>query len=201
MTAEALALCAALAAAAAPGAIAPPAVEIRPAVLALGGGDTARVVVRSAGGPPRLFASAGALRRAVETEPGVFEAVLEPPLEAHPQLALVAAVAPGGEVGYAWLPLVGRGVAIARTEPNAKVSVRIRTRTFGPALADANGVASVPVEVPPGERYAYDRGRALDLRVPPLRQAVLLLDRRELRADRAETVTVWAFAATPDGAP
>ena len=31
-----------------------------------------------------------------------------------------------------------------------------------PALAGADGVANVPVEVPPGERFAYDRGRPLD---------------------------------------
>lgn len=201
MVAEALALCAALAVAASPEELGPPTVEIRPAVLALGAGDTARVVVRSPGGAPRLVATAGALRPAVETRPGVFEAVLEPPLEAHPQLALVVALAPGGGVGYAWLPLIGRGVAIARTEPNAKVSVRIRTRTFGPALADGTGVASVPVEVPPGERFAYDRGKPLDLRVPPLHQAAIVVDRTDLRADRAESVTVWAFAATPDGSP
>jgi hypothetical protein len=199
MAAEALALCAALVAAAADG-LPSPSVEIRPPVLVLGTGATARVVVRSGGGAPRLATSAGTLRAAVEIEPGVFEAVLDPPLEAHPQLALVAAFASGG-VGYAWLPLVGRGVAIAHTEPLAKVSVRIRDRVFGPAVAGADGVASVPVEVPPGERFAYDRGRALDLHVPPLHQAHVFLDRAEVRADRAEAVTVYAFAATPRGAP
>lgn len=198
MAAEALALCAALVAAAGDG-LAPPSVEIRPAALALGAGDTARVVVRSPSGVPRLVTSAGTLRAPVEIGAGVFEAVLDPPLEAHPQLALVAAIAPGG-VGYAWLPLVGRGVAIARTEPNAKISVRIRNRVFGPALADGSGIADVPVEVPPGERYAYDRGKALDLRVPPLHQVHVVLDRAELRADRSESVTVYAFAATPHGA-
>jgi hypothetical protein len=198
MAAEALALCAALVAAAGEG-LAPPSVEIRPSALALGAGDTARVVVRSPSGAPRLVTSAGTLRAPVEVRPGVFEAVLDPPLEAHPQLALVAAIAPGG-VGYAWLPLVGRGVAVARTEPNARISVRIRDRIFGPAFADALGVADVPVEVPPGERFAYDRGKPLDLRVPPLHQAHVVLDRTELRADRAGSVTVYAFAATPQGA-
>jgi hypothetical protein len=200
MVAEAIALCAALAAAAAgAGGLAPPSVDLEPRVLALGGGETARVVVRSASGAPRLLSSAGTLRAPVEVAPGVFEAVLEPPLESHPQLVLVAAIAPGG-VGYAWLPLVGRGVAIAHTEPNAKVSVRIRDRTFGPSLANADGVAHVPVEVPPGERFAYDRGKPLDLRVPPLHQVHVAVDRSELRADRSETVTVYAFAATPYGA-
>jgi len=200
MPAEALALCAVtVLLAGAPDAAAPPVVEVQPRVLALGGGETARVVVRS-GGAPRLVTSAGALAPPREIEPGVFEAVLAPPLEAHPQLALVAAFAPGG-VGFAWLPLVGRGVAIARTEPNATITVQIRGRVFGPAAADAEGVAQVPVEVPPGVRFAMHRGKPLDLRVPPLRQAYVVVDAAALRADRAEAVTVYAFAATPEGAP
>jgi len=198
MPAEVLALWAALLAAA-PGAEVP-GLELHPPVLVLGGGERVRVVVRTSGGVPRLSASAGTLGPARQVGPGVFEATLEPPLEAHPQLALVTALVPGG-VAFAWLPLVGRGVAIARTAPHADVTVKIRDRFFGPARADAEGIARVPVEVPPGERYARHRGKLLDLRVPPLHRAQVLADRTVLRADREETVTVYAFAATPEGAP
>lgn len=177
-----------------------PTVELHPTPLVLGRGGTARVVVRSAAGVPRLLASAGTPGPLREVSPGTFEAVFEPPKEAHPQLALVVALAPGG-VGFAWLPLVGRGTAVARTEPNARITVDIRGRIFGPVVADERGVAQVPVEVPPGVRYARHRGRPLDLRVPPLQQVHLLVDASELRADRAGAVTVYAFAATPEGAP
>jgi hypothetical protein len=197
MLADAAALCAALLAATSP-AGRHPAVEVRPATLVLGSGGSARVRVRS-GVAPRLVTSAGRLGPARQVEPGVFEAVLEPPKETYPQLALVAALGPDG-VGYAWMPLVGRGVAVARTAPHASVSVSIRDRVFGPARADERGVAQIPVVVPPGVRFAYQREKALDLKVPPLRRAQIVLDRRELRADRAEEVTVYAFAATPDGA-
>ena len=177
-----------------------PAIELVPPSLVLGRGETARVVVRSAGGAPRLSASAGTLGPVREVGPGVFEAVLMPPSETHPQVAIVAALAPGGVV-FAGLPLVGRGVAVARTEPNASITVEIRGRVFGPAVADGRGVAHVPVEVPPGVTFARHRGKPLDLRVPPLRQVHVVVEASALRADREEVLTVHAFAATPEGAP
>jgi hypothetical protein len=196
MLADALGLAAALLWAAPEGA--GPAIEIHPAALLLGSGATARVVVRSPGGAPRLVASAGRLEPAREVEPGVFEAVLEPPVEAHPQIAIVAALGPAG-VAFAGLPLVGRGTAVARTQPHARITVEIRGRIFGPARADGTGVAEVPVEVPPGVTFALHRGKPLDLRVPPLRQTLLVVEPRPLRADRDDVVTVYAFAATPEG--
>jgi hypothetical protein len=199
MLAEALALSAAIAVAAAPGAAAI-SVEVSPASLVLGEGQRARVVVRSSLGPPRLSASSGTLGPLAETAPGTYEADLAPPPEAYPQLAIVAALAQD-QLAFAALPLVGRGVAVATTAPHARISVRIRERAFGPVQADASGVALVPVVVPPGERYAWHRGRPLDLRVPPLRQLHLVLARGEVRADGEETVAVYAIAARPDGAP
>jgi hypothetical protein len=198
MLADALALAAALSWAA-PGGVGGPAIEIHPATLLLGSGEKARVVVRSPGGAPRLVASAGRLEPAREIEPGVFEAVLEPPAEAYPQLAIVAALGPAG-VAFAGLPLVGRGTAVARTQPHARITVEIRGRIFGPATADGAGVAEVPVEVPPGVTFALHRGKPLDLRVPPLRQTLLVVEPRPLRADRDDVVMVYAFAATPAGA-
>jgi hypothetical protein len=196
--AEALALCA-LVLAQAPDA-AGLSVELRPGALTLGSGARARVVVRSAAGAPRLSASAGALGPLAETAPGTWEAELEPPPGAHPQLAIVAALA-GDRLAFAALPLVGRGIAVATTEPLALISVRIREREFGPVRAGRDGLARVPVEVPPGERHAWQRGRALDLHVPPLRQVHVVLARDEVRAGREEAVDVWALAAAPDGAP
>jgi hypothetical protein len=198
MFAEALAIAGALAVHAS--AVAPPVLELRPSTLTLGQGERARIVVRSAAGAPRVISSAGTVGPLEELEPGVFAAQLEPPLSSHPQVALVAAVAPGG-VAFACLPLVGRGVAVARTEPRARITVQIRDRTFGPADADERGIALVPVEVPPGERFARHRGKPLDLRVPPLERVLVLVDPPPARADVEETVTVHAFAATAQGAP
>ncbi|HET8538328.1 MAG TPA: hypothetical protein VFL83_00520 [Anaeromyxobacter sp.] len=197
MAGEALALCALLLAS--PGA-SPLSVEVRPPFLTLGYAQRAHVVVRSAAGAPRVEVSAGTLGPLAQAAPGVWEADLDPPLEGHPQLAIVVAVADDA-LAFAALPLVGQGVAVATTEPNARISVRIRDREFGPVQADASGTALVPVEVPPGERHAWQRGRALDLRVPPLRQVHVVLGRGEVRADREETVRVFAVAARPDGAP
>ncbi len=197
MLAEAPALCAALLAAASAGGA--PVVELHPATLVLGDGESAVVRVRSES-PPRLVASAGRLGPVREVEAGLFEATFEPPRETYPQLALVVAFGAGG-VGWSWLPLVGRGVAVAHTAPHASVSVSIRDRVFGPARADGDGLAHIPVVVPPGVRWAYQRGKPLDLKVPPLRRAHVVVDRGEVPADRAEEVTVYAFAAAPEGGP
>lgn len=197
MLAEAAALVAALAAASP--AAGPPTLDLRPRVLKLGRGESARVVVRAAS-PPRLVTSAGTLGPLRETAPGIYEAELRPPAATYPQLALVAAIGEDG-VAFSCLPLVGRGVAIARTDPHARISVRIRDREFGPVVADGNGEAHVPVEVPPGERFAWHRDRRLDLGVPPAARLHVALGAESAPAQPESEVQVYAFAATEHGAP
>jgi hypothetical protein len=142
----------------------------------------------------------GALAGLRAAGPGRAVAEYLPPPDARPQVAIVAAAC-GARHGWTQIPIVGRGVAIARTAPGAAIRVTIGARSYGPAVADANGEARVTVDVPPGVRFAHQGERPLDLRVPPSRHAHVLLDPPALRADRAAEVRVLAFAVTAEGAP
>jgi hypothetical protein len=179
---------------------APPALAVsaRPAVLTPGApGVTVRVDGCEA--VPEVGASVGAVSGVRVVTPGQAEAEYRPPGEGRPQVAIVTAAC-GDRHGWTTIPIVGRGVAIARTDPGASISVTIGTRAFGPAVAGADGSARVTVEVPPGVRFAYQGERPLDLRVPPARHVHVVLDSPELRADREEVVRVRAYAITPAGA-
>jgi hypothetical protein len=176
-----------------------PAIEVSPPALQLGTGRTARILVRTAGEWPAIATSAGTIEALREEGPGRFSASLVPPKESHPQIALVSVLA-GGGAAFAPVPLAGRGVAVVRTEPLARIRVRIRDRSFGPVAADGAGVALVPVEVPPGEPFAYHRERPLDLRLPPVRRVQVVLAEARAPAERDASVAVFAVAATPDGA-
>ena len=79
--------------------------------------------------------------------------------------------------------------------------VRIADRMFGPALADADGFAHLPVVVPPGVHVAYHGQRAIPLAVPPVRRVHVVLDATSARADVDTGVPVRVFATTEDGAP
>lgn len=198
-----LAPCLALAA---PAAAAPPPLEVvvAPDHLTLGVDVEARVEIR---GPEdleevSLSASAGELHGLERLAPGRFAAAYRPPARRLPQVALVAALGRSkGElaVGCASLPLWGQGDAVIRTRPGAEVSVTIGTMRFGPIVADAKGVGVVPVVVPPGVREAFQGSRAIDLGVPPAPRIHLALERPSVRADRTESLRIFAFAAAANG--
>ncbi len=148
---------------------------------------------------PRITASAGRVETPRQLAPGVFEADFIPPAEAVPQLAIVAAFA-GDACGWTTIRLVGQGDAIVRSTPGARIVVRIAEQTFGPARADRDGIARLPVVVPPGVRVAYHGQRAIDLSIPPIRRLHVVLDRTAARADLDTDVGVRIFATTEDGA-
>jgi hypothetical protein len=134
---------------------------------------------------------------------GGFTARYHPPAERYPQVAVVAAVGKaGGAVldGWVALPLAGRGDARVKGTPGAPVSLRIGDRTFGPALAGADGIAVVPVVVPPGVREAHQGFAAAELRVPETTLVHAALDRCTVLADRAETLKVLVWLVAPHGA-
>ena len=134
---------------------------------------------------------------------GGFTARYRPPAERVPQVAIVSAVARtrhGFEDGWIAIPLSGEGDARVRAAPGSEVTLRIGDRTFGPGTANGEGIASIPVIVPPGVREAHQGFRPIDLRVPetPLLHAVQ--DRTAFHADREEKIRVVAYVVAPHGA-
>jgi hypothetical protein len=196
--ASALLLAAAVARAGSDGA---PSLRARPPALVLGGEARATLEIEAAGEAlPRVSANVGRIERLRAVAPGRFEADYVPPPEAFPQVAIVAAVA-GGRCGWISIPLAGRGVAVARSAPHATIRVTIDGASFGPVRADASGEAQVPVVVPAGTRFAFHRGRPLDLEVPPALHVHAVLGIESAPADAEREIPVWLLAVTPPGAP
>lgn len=182
-----------------PGAAADLVVSAAPPVL-VPGQDRVTLAVEGCPGTPLLAANAGRIASVRTDAPGRATAELLAPDERRPQVAIVTATCDGRH-GWIAIPIVGRGTAIARTTPGAAIRVTIGARSFGPAVADAEGVARVPVDVPPGVRFAYQGERPLDLRVPPARRVHVAVDPPTGRADREEAFTVRAYVVTEAGAP
>jgi hypothetical protein len=198
-----LASCTAAALLAAPAAAAEGGLSLRaePDRLVLGPGARAAIELESvAGARPSVSVNIGRIEGLRPAGAGRFVAEYVPPAERHPQVAIIAASA--GDV-WAWtaIPLVGRGLAIARSAPHARIRVTIGDASFGPVTADASGEARVPVVVPPGARFAYHREKPLELNVPPVLHVHLALGRAEARADAAREVPLRAFVVAPSGAP
>src|SRR5512134_53980 len=187
-----LAVAASTAAAQEPSARAP-SLRADPAALTLGPDARTSLVLEGASGAAPIFSSnVGAVER-VRRDGERFRAEFVAPREAHPQVAIVCAVLADG-IAWTAIPLSGRGVAVAHTEPKARLTVTIAGRPFGPVRADAGGEASVPVIVPPGVSHAYHGEEALDLHVPPTLHVHALADRPLVRADREEEIVLVVLA-------
>jgi hypothetical protein len=150
-----------------------------------------------------VTASAGRVEGLRRLPAGGFTARYVPPPERHPQVAILAAVGRAGEAsldGWLAVPLSGQGDARVKGTPGMDVSLRIGERTFGPARVGADGLAIVPVVVPPGVREGHQGFTAVDLRVPETRLVHAALDRPAVAADRAEIVRFYAYVIAPHGA-
>jgi hypothetical protein len=160
-------------------------------------------------GPPdiedvRVTTQAGHVEDLVAIGPGRFTARYRPPAETYPQIAIIAAAArcaSGSAHGWTALPLWGSGQAVIRTRRGAKVGVDIAGTPFGPVRAGPDGIALIPVQVPPGVRWGHDGKKSVDLKLPPMSRAHVLPDREAVRADRDEIVALRVFAIDESGAP
>ncbi|WP_257447209.1 hypothetical protein [Archangium lipolyticum] len=152
-----------------------------------------------------LFASAGEVGTLTRVGPGVFRATYVPPPSSLPEEVVLAATAraPGGSTLEGWLlfPLWGQGQAEVRTRARAPVTLRVGEQTFGPILADASGLARIPVAVPPGVGEAFFGNRRIDLGLPPQSHLHAVANRREVLADREETVSIRLYDVRPAGGP
>jgi hypothetical protein len=149
-----------------------------------------------------LSASAGridGLRRV----PGGFVARYRAPADRVPQVAIVAALGRsphGTEHGWLAIPLFGQGDARVRTTPGQEITLEIGDQSFGPRRAGADGIAVIPVVVPPGVREAHHGFKPIDLHVPETQLLHAVLDRGTVLADRQERVRVLAYVVAPHGA-
>ena len=140
---------------------------------------------------------------AVRRSTGGFTARYRPPPERFPQVAIIAAVGRAGAVsldGWVAVPLSGQGDARVPGKPGSQVSLRIGDQGFGPEPVGEDGIAVIPVVVPPGVRQAYRGFSAVELRLPETTLLGAIADRKTVEADRPETVRVFAYAVAPHGA-
>jgi hypothetical protein len=179
----------------------PLAVRADPASLVLGTGKAAALVIEGTWEtPPTVTTNVGRIESLRPLGAGRFAAEYRPPAGAHPQVAIVAAVA-DDRWGWTAIPLAGRGMATARSAPGAAIRVTIGDVEFGPVQADAAGRAEVPVTVPAGVAYAYHRDERLELNVPPTLHVHVALGRAAVGADVEQVVPLRIFAVTAAGAP
>jgi hypothetical protein len=150
-----------------------------------------------------LFASRGEVGPVTQVKPGVFRATYVPPRQSVPLEVILVALARGQQGtldGWAVLPLWGQGEAEVRTRPGTPVTLQVGSESFGPVHADPKGLARIPVKVPPGVHEAFFGKRRIDLGVPPQPFLHAVAERREVRADREETVAIRLYSLNPAGA-
>ena len=177
-----------------------------PGHVLLGEGRTAQVEVELApeATPLEVLASEGEVGPLQRVGPGRFRATYVPPRRTLPGEVILVALARGPQGPLeAWtvLELWGQGQAEVRTRPGAPVTLRVGEASFGPVNADARGLARVPLEVPPGIHEALFGGRRVELGVPPWPYVHAVSERRELRADREETVDIRLYTSRLEQTP
>ncbi len=150
-----------------------------------------------------LSASVGRIDGLRRLPGGGFAARWRAPGDRHPQVAIVAAIGRtprGAEHGWVAIPLSGQGDARVRAAPGQEITLQIGERKFGPRRAGNDGLAVIPVVVPPGVREAHHGFMPIDLHVPETQLLHAVLDRGVVFADRQERVRVFAYVVAPHGA-
>jgi len=103
------------------------------------------------------------------------------------------------------LPLVGRADFPVTATAGSSVLLTVGEREFGPVLADAQGRAMVPLEVPPGLNQAtvttLQGSTQLDLGIPAFARAAFLQPYLGVPGDPSLTVPIRLVVATASGEP
>jgi hypothetical protein len=161
--------------------------------------------------PVRAMANVGTLEMPhADGQPGHFVARYLPPGERFPQVALlVVELASGTRRMHvaARIVLEGSTVVPFHSSVGASVTMRVADRNFGPVVADRQGRAEIPIQVPPGIRAGLARavdhaGAARETEVD-LQQApyprVLVLAAPTLDVGSFSEITL--LGVDPDGTP
>lgn len=150
-----------------------------------------------------ITASAGRVEDVRRLPSGGFSARFVAPAGRVPQVAIVAAVGRTGRGtvdGWVAIPCSGQADARVRSTPGAEITLTVGGRRFGPRAAGSDGVAIIPIVVPPGVREAHHGFKPIDLGVPETPLLHTVLDRAVVMADRTERVRVLAWVVAPHGA-
>jgi hypothetical protein len=169
------------------------------------------------GSPPVLRANVGTLEALEQVGPAEFRARYVLPRTRYPEVVVIAALEPWphpqsihGTFGRLLVPLATAIDLPGKTEPNARFSVEIAGRSYGPVVAGADGRFKVPVVVPPGHRFGkattVDRvgnkkTYQVDLRLPPTDQLACVLNPARLPADGVSRSRVLCAASDAYGQP
>lgn len=136
--------------------------------------------------------------------PKLYVADFIPPHATIPRVALLNAVAqsPSGMAhGWARLPLWGQGDAVVKTRPHSAVSISVANKRFGPGWSNAEGIALIPIIVPPGVDTGIAEKKTIDLGLPEVSQLLLSLDQKQARADQDQSIGLRALLVSKDGRP
>ncbi|MDQ3264721.1 MAG: hypothetical protein M3Y59_13810 [Myxococcota bacterium] len=160
-----------------------PSFVAEPAAPVLGRTDRVRLTFQVPGQDTqqlRVAVNVGTLSTPNRVGAGRYTATYTPPPTRFPQAALLLAWqdGPGAEVAFYRLPLLGTTRLPVSTNPNTEVRVRVAEAVFGPVQTDAQGEATIPLDVPPGVVEAEvlvggaKTGRKVALEVPPYNRLV-----------------------------
>ena len=180
-------------------------ISAAPSALVLGRDAAAELTIAVPPGVEdvQLSTNVGRIDEVRRLPGGGFAARYRPSGERLPQVAIVAAVGHTGagmQDGWLAIPLSGQGDAKVPAAPGSRVALRIGDRSFGPRTAQADGVAVIPIVVPPGVRQGHHGFRPVDLRIPETSLVHAVQDRTTVIADREERVRVVAYGVAPHGA-
>jgi len=180
-------------------------------VLGAGSSLTINVRVKKAGSaPPLVQVSAGKLSQLRSLGGGRYSADYKPPLWREPGVAVFSAYSSDDDCPPAFLALgllLQKKIAV-RASPNARVSLRIGKRAWGPARADARGRLEIPARIAPGFRKAFleiaapggkKTRRKIDLGFPARAGIEALIRPAAVRADGKAAARVFLFAYSPQG--
>lgn len=156
---------------------------------------------------PRVLCSTGQIEDLGREGPAKFSARYILPTGRYPQPAILVAEFPVGRWPLRGMTSVGLRAAATpsfRTDPGARVTLRVADHDFGPRTAAADGMVHIPVVVPPGVGFAVARSESqhgsateqvVDLHVP-YAQRLLLVPPESLAAGAVGEVAVYAVDAS-----
>ncbi len=164
------------------------------------------------GDSPRLQVDHGKLSELLAFGPDRFSVSYTPPWKPEPTVAIVTARLPNPSCPPAFLPIVvlANKTIDARVAPNARASLTVAGRRFGPVRADAEGWVEFKARLHPAHAVGLlevaapgkqlER-RRIPLKIEPRPRLKVLAVPRAIRADGQSRSRIYAFACNAAGRP
>ncbi len=189
-------------------------VAASPPVVSLGQGATSTISLQLEPGADlaveelKVQAMVGNVANLTYLGGGRVSALYTAPAVNYPHLDIITVVDqrdPERLYAQLTLPLVGRADFPVSATPGASVLLSVGQREFGPVVADAQGRAMVPLEVPPGVTRATvttpQGSSEIDLGTPPFAQAAFMPLYQGVPGLLGSSVPLRLVVATPTGQP